>query len=291
MSDFVGYFSAEVADPQLGLTFPMIVFYPTITLGKMQALGMYQLDVAQEAPVREGVFPLVLISHGNGGSGMTHRLLAHYLARHGFVVGLPDHPFNNRLDNSWEKTVQNLTHRPRHLELAINELFENPHVTKFLKPDTVGLIGHSVGGYTALALAGGAPSSFPWESADNQFHPIPTPTDSRVKALVLLAPAAMWFRAAGALHTIQAPTLLLTGEVDVHTPIEHAHVILNGVPDPAKVQHRVVENAGHFSFLSPFPEARVSPAFPPSQDPPGFDRASFHDELNAEVLAFLSQEL
>jgi len=31
----------------------------------------------------------------------------------------------------------------------------------------------------------------------------------------------------------------------------------------------------------------TSPAFPPSQDPPGFDRARFHKELNAGVLRFL----
>ena len=269
----------------------MVVFYPTSTPGQMQAVGMYQLDVAQDAPIQKGVFPLVLISHGNGGSGLVYRTLAHHLARHGFVVGMPEHPFNNRLDNSWEKTVQNLANRSRHLQLAINHLLDHPRFSAFLQPNTVGLIGHSVGGYTALALAGGEPASFPWESADNQFHPIPTPADSRVKALVLLAPAAMWFRAEGALRNVQVPILLLTGEVDVHTPIEHAQVVLNGVPDPAKIRHRVVENAGHFSFLSPFPEARVSPAFPPSQDPPGFDRASFHNELNAEVLAFLSQEL
>ncbi|WP_324674184.1 alpha/beta hydrolase family protein [Hymenobacter sp. GOD-10R] len=291
MSDFVGYWTTKVADPELGLTFPMVVLYPTSTPSSLQAVGMYQLDVAPDAPIQEGVFPLVLISHGNGGSGLVYRTLAHYLARHGFVVGMPDHPFNNRLDNSWAKTAQNLANRPRHLQLAISHLMDHPRFAAFLEPTRVGLIGHSVGGYTALALAGGEPTSFPWESADNQFHFISTPTDSRVKALVLLAPAAMWFRAEGALRNVHVATLLLTAEVDVHTPSEHAQVILTGVPDSTKIQHRVVENAGHFSFLSPFPEARVSPAFPPSQDPPGFDRARFHDELNTEVLAFLSRAL
>jgi pimeloyl-ACP methyl ester carboxylesterase len=81
--------------------------------------------------------------------------------------------------------------------------------------------------------------------------------------------------------------LLLSAEKDEHTPIGHAHIVLRGVPDPTLVEHRVIPNAGHYSFLSPFPAARVSPASPPSQDPPDFDRAAFHEKLNAEVHAFL----
>jgi hypothetical protein len=44
-------------------------------------------------------------------------------------------------------------------------------------------------------------------------------------------------------------------------------------------------------FLSPFPPDLISPAFPPSQDPPGFDRAALHPLLNAEILTFLRRVL
>jgi len=54
-----------------------------------------------------------------------------------------------------------------------------------------------------------------------------------------------------------------------------------------KITHHIVENAGHFSFLSPFPETMVSPDFPPSQDPEEFDRAVFHHRLSGEIIAFL----
>ena len=284
---FVGHCTVELADEELGLRFPMAVLYPTTTPGKAEAVGPYQLNVARDAPVAGGPFPLVLISHGKGGSLWVYRTLAHYLACRGFVVGLPEHPFNNRNNNSWEGTISNLTARPCHLHLATNGLFGHQKLAASLQPDTVAVIGHSMGGYTGLALAGGLPTSFSWESSDGQPHAVLTTVDGRVRALVLLAPATPWFMAEGALRGVRAPILLLEAEKDEHTTHEHAQIVLNGVPDQHKIEHRVIENAGHFSFLSPFPEAMTGPAFQPSQDPPGFDRVRFHEELNAEIVAFL----
>jgi len=291
MKEFAGYCRVEVADNQRGITFPMTVLYPTSTPAGAVSVGLYTLDVALDAPLAAGAFPLVLISHGTGGSALAYRTLAHYLACHGFVVGLPEHPFNNRDNNTWADTIQNLTARPHHLQLAINSLVEQPQFAASLKSDAVAIIGHSMGGYTALALAGGVATSFPREATDGQVYEMHNVPDDRVKALVLLAPATPWFLAPGALCNVGVPMLLLEAEKDEHTPLWHGQIVLNGVPNRNKVEHRVVENAGHFSFLSPFPAARVSPAFPPSQDPPGFDRARFHDELNADVLAFLTRHL
>ncbi len=290
-SEFVGYCALEVADEALGLTFPLAVLYPAATPGKTETVGPYQLDVARDAPLAAGAFPMVLVSHGKGGSPWVYRTLAHYLARHGFVVGLPEHPFNNRNDNSWHGTTRNLAARPRHLHLAINHLYGHAKFAASLKADAVAVVGHSMGGYTALALAGGVPTSFPWESPDWQPHAVPTAADGRVRALVLLAPATAWFGAAGALRGVRAPVLLLEAGKDEHTTPEHAQIVLNGVPDRGQITHRVIANAGHFAFLSPFPAAMTSPAFPPSQDPPGFNRTLFHDDLNAEILAFLSREM
>jgi predicted dienelactone hydrolase len=81
---------------------------------------------------------------------------------------------------------------------------------------------------------------------------------------------------------------MLTAEHDEHTPPWHGEIVVTGVAD---VEHRVVPGAGHYSFLTPFPEGVASPAFPPSQDPEGFDRPAFHTALNAEVLTFLRRVL
>ncbi len=185
-------------------------------------------------------------------------------------------------------TVENLTYRPRHLRMAVDWFFNSEDFAGCLKSDEVSIIGHSMGGYTALAAAGGVPASFSHESSDGQSHHIETTSDPRIKALVLLAPATVWFKDEGALNAVDLPILLLAGEKDQYTPPDpHAQIVLNGVPDREKVQYRVVENAGHFSFLSPFPETMIHPQFLPSQDPPGFNREHFQEELNEEITDFL----
>jgi len=287
MDKFVGYCAVELVDEQSGVVFPMSVMYPTHASGKSEKLGPYSVDVSIDAAPQEGVFPLIVISHGSGGSPLVYRTLAHYLAGNGFIVGMPEHPFNNRNNNTLAGTVENLANRPRHIRKAINWFFDSSKFAGLLKPDTVAIIGHSMGGYTALALAGGVPTSFPNESPGQRPKQVSVTPDPRVKALVLLAPAAVWFKADGALSEVNIPILMLVGEKDEYTPSYHAQIILVGVPDYAKVQYRIIKNAGHFSFLSPFPESMTTAEFPPSQDPGGFNRESFLHELNAEVLEFL----
>ncbi len=63
--------------------------------------------------------------------------------------------------------------------------------------------------------------------------------------------------------------------------------VLEGIGDLSNVIHRTIANAGHFSFLSPFPPALTRPDFIPSTDPPGFDREKFHEELPEEIRSFL----
>ncbi|MCC3156851.1 alpha/beta fold hydrolase [Hymenobacter sp. 15J16-1T3B] len=294
MSDFVGYCAAQVADDALGLTFPVAVFYPTAAPAQPEPIGPYQLDVSRDAAPQPGPWPLVLVSHGTGSSGLVHRNLALALARRGYVVALPEHPHNNRDDDSWAHTPQNLQARPRHLQLTIDHLQQDARLAPVLRPDAVALIGHSLGGYSALALAGGRPVSVPRTAADGPPQPIPVPAaDARVRALVLLAPALPWFMAEGSLGGVHLPVLALAGEQDEHIPPVFVEQVLRGLPDASRLDYRVVANAGHFSFLSPFPPARVSPQFPPSQDPPGFgDRARFHaEELYPAIAAFLGRFL
>ncbi|SDY27012.1 alpha/beta hydrolase family protein [Hymenobacter psychrophilus] len=283
-----GYRALPVADPGLDLTFPLNVFYPTATPGQPTSVGLYQLVVAVAAPVAAGPWPVVLLSHGTGSSGLVHRNLALFLARQGYVVGMPEHPHNNRDDNAWANTRQNLVARPHHLQLALEVLLANAALAPALRSQAVALIGHSLGAYTSLALAGGQPWSRPVDSPDGVTHAIPVPAaNAQVRALILLAPAVPWFAPAGALANVRLPILLVVSGQDEFLPPAHAEIIRRGVPDPDQLDFRLIENAGHYSFLSPFPPARVSPAFPPSQDPPGFDRVRFHEVLYEEVLAFL----
>lgn len=291
MNGTVGCRVAALADDESGATVPLLVMYPSSATERPEQLGPYSVNVALNGPVAAGLFPLVIVSHGSGGSHLTHRVLAAGLARHGFVVVLPEHPGNNRNQNELAGTSTLLANRPRQVRLAIDWAYADGALGEQLAPDTVGVLGHSLGGYTALAVAGGQPRAAAHETPDRQVHPVPVKQDDRVKALVLLAPATPWFMAPAALQGVRVPILLLSGERDEMTPAWHAEIIKRGVPDQTQVEHRVVPNAGHYSFLSPFPAARVNPAFPPSQDPPGFNRPRFHEELGVEVSAFLRRVL
>jgi predicted dienelactone hydrolase len=291
MSGTAGCRTDELFDDEMGMTFPMVVMYPSSAPEGPERLGPYAVSVAMNGPIEAGTFPLVVISHGTGGSHLAYRTLAAHLARHGFVVAMLEHPRNNRNNNDLGGTAANLANRPRHIRLAIDWAFSPSAFGPSLEPDAVAIVGHSMGGYTALATAGGLPTAFPNETPEQMPRAVSVTPDERVKALVLLAPAAAWFMAPGALQGVRVPILMLTAEKDVHTPEWHAELIKRGLPDGARIEHRIVANAGHFSFLSPFPEAMNSPAFPPSQDPPGFDRARFHEEMNAEIEAFLRRVL
>ncbi len=205
-----------------------------------------------------GRFPLIAISHGNGLAG----------------------------------TVANLESRPAYLQSVVDWAFTGSAYAASLVPDTVALIGHSLGGYTALALAGGAATALGWEEPPVTAQaPIATPADERVRALVLLAPATMWFAAPHALDAVRVPILMITAEHDLHTPSFHAQVVARGIPDAAQLEHRIAAGAGHFSFLDPFPRAMTNPSFPPSQDPPGFDRPAFLAEISVDIEAFLTRVL
>jgi predicted dienelactone hydrolase len=250
---------------------------------------MYPSDSrpATDGAIATGTFPLVVISHGNGGSGTLYRTAARHLARNGFVVALPDHAGNTRGDNDLARTIANLENRPRHIRLVIEWAYGASPFAPFLKPDAVAIVGHSLGGYTALAVAGGIPTAFAHETPDGQPRRVEVMPDARVKALVLLAPATAWFKAEGALNGVRLPILMLTAEKDESTPAFHGEIVERGLPDAALLDHRIVANAGHFAFLDLFPKAMTNASFPPSQDPEGFDRERFHEGMNAQILKFL----
>lgn len=280
----------NIQDEVQGAVVPAAFLYPARGQEKTEQFGPYSLPVALDAPPAQGAWPLVVISHGNSGTPWAYRQLARHLVLAGFVVALPAHTGNTRLDNSLAGTAANLANRPRHITLVIDAALADPALQPHIARGGAAVIGHSIGGYTALAAAGGLAWSGPRESKDGQPAPVPVTPDPRIRSLVLLNPATFWF-IDGSLQALRLPILLRTGEKDEITPIEHAHKIINGVADPALVEHRDIPGAGHFAFMSKFPPEMTRPNFKPSQDPPGFDRESIQPAFFADVTAFLQRTL
>lgn len=252
-------YSVGLQSVRIDEAMPSLLFYPTHADERLEELGPFAISVARDAAILDGRAPLVVISHGSGGAPATHRELARYLASHGYVVAVPEHPGNHRGDNSLADTAELLARRPRDV-LAVADWCQHALDLEH----RFAIIGHSMGAYTGLAAA----------------H------DPRVAALVLLAPATPWLR--GALAHVRVPILMRAGDADAIAPAGYmCQIVLDGVPDPSIVDYELVAGANHYSFLSPWPEHLRSPAILPSMDPAGFDRRAFHDRLHAETVTFL----
>jgi hypothetical protein len=69
----VGCRTVAQRDAVLDAPFPVYLFYPTRAPARPERLGPYELSVALDAPPEGGPLPLVVVSHGTGGSPLTHR--------------------------------------------------------------------------------------------------------------------------------------------------------------------------------------------------------------------------
>jgi predicted dienelactone hydrolase len=290
MNPSCGCRQVEVQDTVQGATIPLALLYPALGVEATEHFGPYALDVARDAPPLDGTWPLVLVSHGNGGTPWAYREMARHLVQAGFVVALPAHTGNTRNDNQLAGTAANLANRPRHVSLSIDAALADPVLGSHIAATGVGVIGHSIGGYTALAAAGGKPWTGPQERKGAEPSPVPVTPDARIRSLVLLNPATFWF-IGESLRAVHLPILLRTGGKDALTPAEHARAVINGVADAALVEHEEIAGAGHFAFMSKFPPEMTRPNFPPSQDPPGFDRQAIQPAFFADLVEFLHRTL
>ncbi|MFO0093771.1 MAG: alpha/beta hydrolase family protein, partial [Gemmatimonadaceae bacterium] len=184
-------------------------------------------------------------------------------------------------------TIERLRVRPQQVHDAFEALQRDAELGEHADPHWRAIVGHSIGACTALTAAGGVPVNTRFDTPLEAPRRLEVTHTPGLRALVLLAPAAGWFMPPASLDQVAVPVLLLRGAADTVTPAFHADIIRHGLPAGASLTEVVVPGAGHFSFQTPFPPALVSPAFAPAHDPPGFDRAAYHPQLNAQIAAFL----
>ncbi len=302
----VGFRKIDVISQETDERFPMAVVYPTRDPAENISFGPFDMELSMYGKIADGMFPVAIISHGSGGSDLGYRSIAFNLVQQGFIVGMPLHPKNNYKDNTAEGTVRNWANRPKHIKAAIDSLLSHPKLSASIDNKKIAVVGHSAGGYTALATAGGvADAGMIAELCKNDLQldepfcnmgteslvklvKISNQADKRVKAIVMMAPVGILFKSEGALAQVDIPALLLRAEKDgVLTEPYHSEVIAKHYQNKKNLTYRTVSNAGHYSFITPVPDVLKRELGAVAEDPDGFDRAEFHDALGPEIASYL----
>lgn len=214
---------------------------PTVS-GQAIAEAPYDLD--------GGPYPLVVLSHGFSLGRAGYAWLAEHLASHGFAVVAPQHYelVDETLSDFWRASIT----RPQETSVVLDYLEAQAmagELAGLINIETVAVVGHSYGGYTALVMAGaridiagmqtlcseaeqsGDPNAWlcsmvlPYvddmvELAGMDGMPEglwPSWGDDRVDVTVSMAGDAYFFNEAG-LAEVTIPVLALGGTADTGTP-------------------------------------------------------------------------
>jgi predicted dienelactone hydrolase len=303
-----GFEQIMVPDPA-GTPLEVGVWYPSEAPAAPQRLGLFEQTVADRGAVAGRDLPLIVMSHGTGGSFEGHYDTALALAEAGFVVAAVTHTGDNYRDQS---QVGRLENRPRHIKVLIDYMLASWEHHEALDPERVGMFGFSAGGFTALVAIGGTPdmrtvapycAAHPDEwacrmlrdhkvdlSANSSQAEANCVHDPRIVAAVIAAPAVGYAFSAEGLSAVTGPIQLWRGDRDEVLPQpNYAQAVYDRLP--VKPEYRVVANAGHFAFLAPCTPALAARVPEICRDPDGFDRAAFHREFNPAVVAFFKAKM
>ncbi len=157
--DDVGVRDFPAPSTERGIDLDVTVWYPAQPGREPVNLGDSKLFVGtsamHDAPISGGKFPLILLSHGAGLAGNPQALswIATPLARQGFIVAAPTHPGNTGPNKSAAETMK-LWLRPADLTATLDAIRKDALFGDHLEQGKVGVLGLSMGGNTALAIAG-----------------------------------------------------------------------------------------------------------------------------------------
>lgn len=244
-------------------------FFAGITYAEeaiIQTLSFEPVDTSRERtvpvkvylPAAETPAPIVIFSHGLGGSRNNNPYLGNHWAAAGYIAIFVQHAGSD--EEVWKNVdragrmaalkkaanFQSSLARYADIPFVIDQLekwsVEAGHpLHGRLNPERIGMSGHSYGANTTQAMMG---QKFPLEM--NFLEP-------RIDAFLAFSPSLhKRFTPEEAFGHIEFPVLLMTGTkdgspIDARTTPESRMQVFTGLPDNDKY-HLVLEDAEHFAF-------------------------------------------
>lgn len=201
---------------------PFAVAYRTLHFDDGREVSVWYPSAGAGAPAEAAAvsgcmrWPLVLFSHGLAGCGAQAVYITEEIARHGYVVVAPNHhdalcgkPVESRRWNPGSATQPPFlqperwdarAHRDRLLDLqdALQRVEHDEDLGAHVDASRIGLLGHSLGGYTVLGVAGAWPD---WKLPG-------------VRAVVAVSPFTEPFLAHRRMSALRVPVMFQGGTLD-----------------------------------------------------------------------------
>jgi len=213
-------------------------------------------------PTDLGKFPVIIFSHGAGGSQNCCEVLTKHWASYGYITIQPTHD-DSALGrrNSGEENMRALQavrdalkipalweNRPRDITFVIDSLPELgkriPALAEKIDASRIGVAGHSMGSFAAEAVAGA--------TVDLPSRPATSFLDHRVKAVLCLSPQAsgQFGLSDGSFAKISVPYLGVTGSKDSLGPLASPdwHKLPFRLSPVGDKYHLFIDGANHMSF-------------------------------------------
>jgi len=273
--------------------------------------------------------PLVLLSHGTGGSALQMAWLGTALARAGYIAVAVDHPGNNANGKLTPEGFALWWERATDLSNVLDAMLKDEEFGPRIDATRVAAAGYSLGGYTVLELAGAQTdiSLFfdkcrvkPGEtkpSADSAVCHVPEMRgvgsiddilqatrktsgeslarsgglyrDPRVKAVFAIAPALGFTQTPESLRAIRTPVEMVAGTEDRIAPPAENADYLRANMRGAR--ETVLPGVGHYTFLNVCTAQGQRQMSQYCDEAPGIERAVVHAQVAAMAVTFFDRAL
>jgi predicted dienelactone hydrolase len=306
-----------------------VIWYPAADDAKeSESIGAPIFDggmVAPSAPVssQAATYPLVLLSHGTGGSAIQLMWLGRYLAARGYIVAALNHHGNTGVERYQPQGFMLFWERPRDLSAVLDLLLADPMIGPHVDRSRIGAAGYSLGAYTVLAGAGGQfnlerydkfcaspardftcgpQAEFPdarklfdalkntdpvvQESLARAYDSV---QDSRIRAVFAIAPVLGGGFSKRGLKAIKVPVQIVVGGADsVAPPATNAQYFAANIKGARLTI--LPGSIGHYTFLADC-TSEGRGGLPICRDAAGVDRAAVHQQVSEMAVEFFGRTL